>query len=367
MKAASAVLNTMALPSAGPFRTLDPFLFCVYHKDAYPPAHDETMEAPQPGNGMDFNPSAPYRMYHGDMVPGFPSHPHRGFETITATIDGLIDHSDSLGNGGRYGEGDLQWMTAGKGIVHAEMFPLIFKEKPNPTRFFQIWINLPARSKMVEPSFAMFWNNDVPKWKSPDEKAAVTVFYGDYFLEASSEEEENKRVMNPNQPPQDSWATDHDNDVAILHVTIQPGGTIEIPKAHESDSKTVNRVLYCIEGLKEQPVINEVPINDGMITVDASSALDISLSSSASQACELLLLQGKPIDEPVAQHGPFVMNSRSEIEQAFMDYSKTKFGGWPWPRDDMVFPREKGRFALLYGEETTPADADTGVCEEPKS
>lgn len=274
-------------------------------------------------------------------------------------MDGLIDHTDSLGNGGRYGQGDVQWMTAGKGIVHGEMFPLIHKEKPNHTRFFQIWINLPAKSKMVEPSFAMFWNNEVPKWKSDDGKAAVTVFYGDYFLPGHGESK--KTTQNPNKPPPDSWAADHDNDVAVLHMTIQPGGALEVPKAH----KKVNRVLYMIEGLKEGAVINQVPINKGMITVDASSDLEISMPSSASQAGEFLLLQGKPIDEPVAQHGPFVMNTRSEIEQAFMDYSRTKFGGWPWPRDDMVFPREKGRFALLYGKETTPSDEE--VCEETKA
>jgi quercetin 2,3-dioxygenase len=291
---------------------------------------------------------------------GFPQHPHRGFETITATIDGLIDHTDSLGNGGRYGEGDVQWMTAGKGIVHGEMFPLIFKEKPNHTKFFQLWINLPARSKMVDPSFAMFWNNEVPKWKSEDGKAAVTVFYGDYFVN-ECQEGNDKRAINPNKPPKDSWAADHDNDVAILHMTIKPGGSLQIPAARGNE---VNRVLYCIEGLKQQPIINEVPIYNGIITVDSSSELEISLPSSATQACELLLLQGKPIGEPVAQRGPFVMNTPGEIEQAFMDYSKTKFGGWPWPRNDMVFPREKGRFALLYGEETAPDDANTGVCEE---
>ena len=251
-------------------------------------------------------------------------------------------------------------MTAGKGIVHGEMFPLIHKEKPNHTRFFQIWINLPARSKMVDPSFAMFWANDVPKWKSEDGKTAVTVFYGDYFLEGQSE---GSKKENPNLPPPDSWAADHDNDVAVLHMTIQPGGILEVPKAHQSDKK-VNRVLYMIEGVKDGAVINDVPINKGMITVDAAADLEISVPSTASKAGEFLLLQGKPIAEPVAQHGPFVMNTRSEIEQAFMDYSRTKFGGWPWPRDDMVFPREKGRFALLYGKETAPTDDE--VCEEKK-
>lgn len=304
---------------------------------------------------------------------GFPQHPHRGFETITATIDGLIDHTDSMGNGGRYGMGDLQWMTAGKGVVHGEMFPLVYREKPNHTRFFQIWINLPAKSKMVDPSFAMFWNNDVPKWTSDDGKAAVTVFYGDYFLTTSpearkAEKEESQsgsdRPENNNKPPKDSWAADRNNDVAVLHMTIQPGGTLEIPKAHMSgNGETMNRVLYAIEGLEEGPMINEVVIHNGIITVDAASDLEVTVPASAASACEFLLLQGKPIEEPVAQHGPFVMNTRGEIQQAFTDYTKTKFGGWPWPRDDMVFPREKGRFALLYGEETAPDDADTGVCK----
>ena len=108
---AAAILSRQPL-GHGPLDTPDPFLFCVYHYDNYP-AGDKDMQAPKRGNGADFNPNAPYRMYHGDRVPGFPQHPHRGFETITATITGLIDHTDSLGNAGRYGDGDLCWMTAG--------------------------------------------------------------------------------------------------------------------------------------------------------------------------------------------------------------------------------------------------------------
>lgn len=137
-----------------PFRTLDPFLFCVYHKDFYP-AGDELMRAPRRGDGADFTPSAPYRMYHGDRIPGFPQHPHRGFETLTATLEGIIDHTDSMGNAGRYGHGDLQWMTAGKGIVHGENFPLVNSDSPNPLRLFQIWLNLPRKDKMVEPCYVM--------------------------------------------------------------------------------------------------------------------------------------------------------------------------------------------------------------------
>ena len=120
----TAVISCIDPIAAGPMDTPDPFLFAVYHKDAYP-AGDGKLAAPRRGNGADFNPVAPYRMYHGTKVPGFPSHPHRGFETITATLDGLVDHADSHRNAGRYGHGDVQWMTAGRGVQHSEMFPLV--------------------------------------------------------------------------------------------------------------------------------------------------------------------------------------------------------------------------------------------------
>ena len=333
--------------SAGPFPTQDPFLFCVYHKDDYPQAKNEKMESPTRGNGQDFTPHAPYRMYHGDTIPGFPQHPHRGFETITATIEGVIDHSDSEGNAGRYGMGDVQWMTAGKGIVHSEMFPLIHTEKPNPLRFFQIWINLPGRSKMVDPEFAMFWAENVPVWSSDDGLSRVTVWFGDYFLspEAKALAKEN------NQAPKNSWASDPENDVAILHIVIQPGGKLALPAAKTAN---VNRGLYLIEGINAARIADQGFSETSLIVVDAQQTAELSVPDSASNPSEFLLLQGKPIAEPVAQYGPFVMNTENEIRQAFADYQRTQFGGWPWERNDMVFPREKGRFALTGGNEVSP-------------
>ena len=100
---------------------------------------------------MDFAGTDGWRMYHGSTVPGFPQHPHRGFETVTFVRQGFIDHSDSLGATARFGRGDVQWLTAGKGIVHCEMFPLLDRDGPNPCELFQIWLNLPAADKMVEP------------------------------------------------------------------------------------------------------------------------------------------------------------------------------------------------------------------------
>ena len=134
---------------AAPWPTIDPFLFCVHHRDAYPPG-DERM-APQDSLdgrdlGMDFSGRDGWSMYHGLVVPGFPQHPHRGFETVTYVRRGYVDHSDSLGATARFGRGDVQWLTAGGGIVHAEMFPLVEEEADNPTELFQIWLNLPGES-----------------------------------------------------------------------------------------------------------------------------------------------------------------------------------------------------------------------------
>ena len=146
---------------AFPWATSDPFLFCAYHLDAYPRGNDQMgPESSLVGRriGSDFSRRDGWSMYHGDRIPGFPRHPHRGFETVTVARRGYVDHSDSLGATARYGAGDAQWMTAGRGIVHAEMFPLRERNRENPLELFQIWLNLPARSKLVEPHFRMFWS-----------------------------------------------------------------------------------------------------------------------------------------------------------------------------------------------------------------
>src|SRR3954454_12015900 len=127
-----------------PWETADPFLFCVHHDDAYPEGNERFGSAASLAGrniGQDFAGKDGWRMYHGDVVPGFPQHPHRGFETVTIARRGFIDHSDSLGATARFGHGDTQWMTAGKGIVHSEMFPLRQRDASNPLELFQIWLN----------------------------------------------------------------------------------------------------------------------------------------------------------------------------------------------------------------------------------
>ena len=170
-----------------PWPTIDPFLFCVYHQDDYPAGNELMHPKASLVNrniGADFSGLDGWSMYHGHRVPGFPQHPHRGFETISIIKRGFIDHSDSLRATARIGPGDVQWMTAGRGIVHCEMFPLIEESAPNPTEFFQLWLNLPARDKMTDPRFTMFWDEDVPQFHHQDANGCISngrVIAGSFF------------------------------------------------------------------------------------------------------------------------------------------------------------------------------------------
>jgi len=277
---------------------------------------------------MDFQVKDGFRMYHGEKVPGFPSHPHRGFETVTLVRKGYCDHSDSLGAAARFGAGDAQWLTAGKGIVHAEMFPLLEKDAENPLELFQIWLNLPAESKMVDPHFSILWSHEIPQIKSEDQEgrtATVTVVAGSY------------NGHRPPAPPPNSWAADPENDVAIWAISIDEGGTFSLPAAQASST----RALYFYEG-REISIEGEAFNEHRVFLLRPDTKVDITASGAA---CQMLLLQGKPILQPVAQHGPFVMNTQAEIRQAMLDYQETRFGGWPWPKADPDHGAERGRFA----------------------
>jgi len=221
---------------------------------------------------------------------------------------------------------------------------------PNLTRFFQIWLNLPKATQMSPPSFAMFW----PNHETEDKLAKATVWIGHYYGVTKERQ---------NVPPPDSWANNPDNDVALVHITVQPGGELVIPKAHLA---TVNRSLFYIEG-KGGVLVDGKPVEKKVsITLDPTQEVAIEVPSTHTEASEFLWMQGKPIEERVVQYGPFAMSSEGEIQQAFMDYRRTQFGGWPWPRDDMVFPIEKGRFALFDGKESFPT-ANDGAAAEPSS
>jgi redox-sensitive bicupin YhaK (pirin superfamily) len=276
---------------------------------------------------MDFEGKDGWRMYHGDRVPGFPQHPHRGFETITIVRRGFIDHSDSLGATARFGAGDVQWMTAGRGIVHSEMFPLLSERDDNPLELFQIWMNLPKRSKFVDPYFSMFWSENIPRLRfgAAGRQAEVTLIAGEF---------DGQRAPSP---PPDSWAAAPEADVAIWTLRMQPGSALVLPAARDALSV---RTLYFFLG--QQLLVDGLPVNAGQALLLRS---DRPVRLEAVDAVDALLLQGHPIAEPVAHYGPFVMNTQAEIREAIEDYQRTQFGGWPWTSDGPVHPRSDGRFA----------------------
>ena len=319
-------------PLSFPWQTLDPFLFCVHHNDVYPQGNAQMgPDASLAGRnmGQDFANKDGWNMYHGSTVPGFPAHPHRGFETVTIVRKGLIDHSDSLGATARFGNGDVQWLTAGKGIVHCEMFPLLDIKQANPVDLFQIWLNLPARKKMVNPHFTMLWNEDLTR-KSYQDAAGLNT--GVLCVAGTLGE------LSGSKPPPDSWAAEPDSDLTIATVQLQAGARWALPPAQHSSTR---RMLYFFSG-------TQLEVAGQRVRVASAIALDATHTTALHNTgtdCQLLLLQGKPIAEPVAQHGPFVMNTQAEIVQAFSDYRQTQFGGWPWGASDPVHPRNQERFA----------------------
>jgi len=320
-------------PLGFPWQTQDPFLFCVHHHDLYPKGNAVMGPAASLAGralGQDFAPNKEgWRMYHGEQVPGFPAHPHCGFETVTITTRGLIDHSDSLGAAGRFGFGDVQWMTAGRGVQHCEMFPLVNEDKDNPLELFQIWLNLPKAKKKTDPHFAMLWSDAIPEVVETDinnKTTKVKVIAGTL-----------KGISAPDPAP-NSWAADPQNEVFIWTILMEPGATWSFPPA----SAMANRTLYFYDGNSLKIAGKEFTTHQA-VELYADKAVELKNGSSASY---LLLLQGKPINEPVVQHGPFVGNTQSDIQQAFADYQQTQFGGWPWPSYEHVHPRQKGRFAL---------------------
>jgi len=249
---------------------------------------------------------------------------------VTIVRKGLIDHSDSLGARARFGQGDVQWLTAGQGVVHSEMFPLLNTAAPNPLELFQIWLNLPAVNKMAAPYFTMFWADRIPRATLADDdgrETEVAVIAG-HLPSANA----------PLAAPPASWAAQADADVAIWTLRMAPSASWTLPPAA---SAATRRHLYFFKG--GSVCIAGHPVQQhGAIELRGDASVELVNGESES---EFLLLQGRPIGEPVAQHGPFVMNTRAEIMQAFADYQRTQFGGWPWPDAAPVHGRDPARFA----------------------
>jgi len=208
------------------------------------------------------------------------------------------------------------------------MFPLLNRTGPNTTELFQIWLNLPSEDKMVDPYFTMQWSEEIPRLALIDDegrRGELTVIAG--AIDGAQ----------PLAAPPDSYASRPESDLAIWHLVLEPHAGWVVPPAASSGT---TRTLYVFEGsvsVAQRPVGQATGVvvrPDEPVTVTAGTV-----------GAEVLVLQGRPIGEPVAQYGPFVMNDRAGIEQSLLDYQATGFGGWPWPTDDPVQPREVGRFA----------------------
>ena len=324
------------------WETSDPFLFCVHHLDTFPKGNEQLGPAASLAGrdiGQDFTPNDGWRMYHGETVPGFPAHPHRGFETVTVVLDGFVDHTDSAGAAGRYGIGDVQWMTAGSGLQHAEMFPLLNSDQPNRMELFQIWLNLPGARKMVRPFYKMLWAEEMAQVVVQDDQARTT-----RITMIAGELNGTKAIP----PAPDSWAADPGHELAIWIIQMQPGAEWDLPAAGTS----VKRSLFFFEGSSLQIDGSKIPM-DSAVVLDAERGV---LLQAGPDPVRLLLLQAKPIGEPVTQYGPFVMNTEQEIYKAYSDFRRDQFGGWPWNRSDPVHPRSQARFARYAdGTEETRA------------
>ncbi len=259
----------------------------------------------------------------GDAI-GAPAHPHRGFETVTYLLQGRMCHGDSAGHAGELGPGDVQWMTAGRGVIHEELPHPDFKREGGVMHGFQIWVNLPAESKMMQPRYQDVPGSEIPLAKSDDGLVEARVVAGE-SLGVSA-------VIDTVIP------------IIFIHLIIRPGGSLVQPV-----QAGLNAMLYCFggavligtagaagaasaagtgdvgagdESAGDQPyAAPEQRIMDGQLGLFTDGeSVRISVAEDADEPAEMLLLAGQPIDEPIARYGPFVMNTEAEIQQALDDY-----------------------------------------------
>ena len=225
---------------------------------------------------------------------GAPDHPHRGFETVTYLIKGRMNHADSAGNSGELNSGDVQWMTAGRGVIHSELPHPEFYKTGGVMHGFQIWVNLPAANKMMQPRYQDVPAEDIPVVSSQDELVTVRVIAG--------------------QSLDQSAVIDTVIPITFLHMTLKPGGQII-----QSIGKGLNGMIYCFSGSLK---IEQKTLNDGQLGILSDGGeVHLSVSDSAKEDVNILFLAGPQIDEPIARYGPFVMNTEQEIMQAYADYN----------------------------------------------
>jgi len=237
-----------------------------------------------------------------NQAKGAPDHPHRGFETVTYMLSGEMQHKDSRGHAGRLTPGDVQWMTAGAGVVHSEMPSAEFASKGGRMHGFQLWVNLPKRDKMIKPRYQEFPGAQIPKVTSADGLVSVKVIAGEAMGQ--------KAVIETRTP------------IMYLHYTIKPGGVVT-----QTVPSNFNVFAYVVDGgglFGSERERGE----DGQMVLFAPDGSEVRIENpaDATTTLDVLLIGGVPLNEPVARYGPFVMNSKEEIFQAIEDYQNGKMG-----------------------------------------
>ena len=233
---------------------------------------------------------------------GAPDHPHRGFETVTYLMSGDMEHKDSRGHAGRLRAGDVQWMTAGAGVVHSEMPSREFARDGGRMHAFQLWVNLPQRDKMMKPRYQEIPNSQIPKATSVDGLVRVSVIAGEAM---------GQRAVIETRTP-----------IIYLHYRLEPGGTVnqEVPSAYNAFAYVVDgEGLFGPEGER---------LGNGQMVLFAQDGDEVRIENpvEAQATLEVLLIAGVPLNEPVARYGPFVMNTQAEIRQAIEDYRRGRMG-----------------------------------------
>jgi quercetin 2,3-dioxygenase len=256
------------------------------------------------GNTSDFDPFLLLDDFRNDVpedyLAGFPWHPHRGIETITYVLAGTVEHGDSMGNRGAIAAGDVQWMTAGSGVVHSEMPSEGIRQRGGRIHGFQVWVNLPARDKMMTPRYQEVPAARIPQAATSDGRANVRVIAGEAL---------GVRAVIDTRTP-----------IVYQDWKLRPGALVEQPLAEGHHA-----LVYVFEGSVEVGS-DQRSLRDGELgLLGPGTAVRLAVPSGASAGARLLLLAGQPLREPVARYGPFVMNTESEIQQAFSDYRSGRF------------------------------------------
>lgn len=230
-----------------------------------------------------------------------PDHPHRGFETVTYCLAGRMAHKDSAGHAGTLGPGDVQWMTAGDGVIHSELYEESFRRSGGRAHGFQLWVNLPARDKRMAPRYQEIPAAKIPVAKSPDGRATARVIAGEAL---------GARAVIDTRTP-----------IAVVHWTLQPGASVvqAAPADHAAN-------VYVFGGTARVGA-DARPVPDGTFAVlGAGDAVPLAVPADAPAPAELLFLSGVPLREPMARYGPFVMNTPAEIREAIEDFNRGRLG-----------------------------------------